>query len=52
MGPNETCSMKQFLHFARDAGPYLTVALLVPGGSLIALAAWFFRNQKKNGPSL
>jgi hypothetical protein len=36
------------LHFARDAGPYLTVALLVPGGSLIALAAWLFRNHRKS----
>jgi len=38
--------MKQLLKVARGAGPYVLVALLVPGGSLIALAAWLFRNQK------
>jgi len=40
--------MKQLLQALRDAGPYLAVALLVPGGSLIALAAWFFLNGKRN----
>jgi len=41
--------MKQLLQTARGAAPYLMVALLVPGGSLIALAAWFFRNPKPGG---
>ena len=40
--------MKQLLQVARGAGPYLAVALLVPGGSLIALAAWLFRNAKRD----
>ena len=40
--------MKQLLQVARNAGPYLVVALLVPGGSLIALAAWLFRNPKRH----
>jgi len=39
--------MKRLLQAARGAGPYLLVALLVPGGSLIALAAWLFRNSKR-----
>jgi hypothetical protein len=29
----------------RELGPYTAIALLVPGGSLIALAAWTFRHR-------
>lgn len=38
--------MKTVLQAARELGPYLLVALLVPGGSVVALLAWLFR---KNG---
>jgi hypothetical protein len=29
----------------RELGPYTALALLLPGGSLIALAAWAFRHR-------
>ena len=29
----------------RELGPYTAIAMLVPGGSLIALAAWTFRHR-------
>ena len=29
----------------RELGPYAAIALIVPGGSLIALAAWTFRHR-------
>lgn len=32
-------------NFARDLGPLLLIALLVPGGSLIAGAIYFFRRN-------
>jgi hypothetical protein len=38
--------MKQILYGARDFGPYVLV-LLLPGGSLIALAMWLFRRHSK-----
>ena len=30
---------------ARELGPYTAIALILPGGSLIALAAWAFRHR-------
>jgi hypothetical protein len=29
----------------RELGPYAAVALIVPGGSLIALGMWVFRHR-------
>jgi hypothetical protein len=29
----------------RELGPYTAIALVLPGGSLIALALWSFRNR-------
>jgi hypothetical protein len=29
----------------RELGPYAAIALLLPGGSLIALTAWAFRHR-------
>ena len=29
----------------RELGPYTAIALIIPGGSLIALAAWTFRHR-------
>jgi hypothetical protein len=43
--------MKRILHGARDFGPYLLL-LLLPGGSLIALAIWLFRAQPGLGSTL
>jgi hypothetical protein len=30
---------------SRELGPYTAIALILPGGSLIALAAWIFRHR-------
>jgi len=39
--------MKTFLQGARDLSPYLLVELLLPGGTVIALLLWAYRNQGK-----
>jgi hypothetical protein len=39
--------MKKFLQGARNASPYLLLALLLPGGSLIALVLWIFRHNHR-----
>jgi len=39
--------MKALLHAARSAAPYLLVEVLLPGGSLIALAMWILRHDGK-----
>jgi hypothetical protein len=31
---------------ARDMGPYLLVEILLPGGSLLALALWLYRRRE------
>jgi hypothetical protein len=38
--------MKQLIHLARQASPYLTVALLLPGGTLLALLLWLYRRAR------
>jgi hypothetical protein len=38
--------MKRFLQGARNLGPYLLVELLLPGGTVIALLLWIFRNRQ------
>jgi hypothetical protein len=30
----------------RELGPYAAIALIIPGGSLIALSAWAFRRRR------
>jgi len=35
------------IHGARAAGPYLLVELLLPGGSLIALAMLIYSRRKR-----
>ena len=40
--------MKLIYNAARSAAPYILV-LLLPGGSLIALALWILRHESKNG---
>ena len=37
--------MKRLANTMRDLGPYTAIALVLPGGSLIALAAWAVRNR-------
>jgi hypothetical protein len=44
----EAGGMRKILYGARDFGPYLLL-LLLPGGSLIALAVWLVRRSSKRG---
>ena len=37
--------MNALIHVARNAGPYVAVELLLPGGSVIALLLWLFRHR-------
>jgi hypothetical protein len=41
--------MKALLEIARSASPYLLVELLLPGGTLIALLLWLYRNRYQLG---
>ena len=52
LAARETGSMKRFLQGARGLSSYLLIALLVPGGSAIALLAWLFRqrSRERNAP--
>jgi hypothetical protein len=51
---DEECEMKAALMFwmnrsrmaAVQFGPYVVVALLIPGGTLIAALAWLYRHLK------
>jgi hypothetical protein len=38
--------MKQLMQIARQASPYLVVELLLPGGTLLALALWLYRRSR------
>src|SRR5262245_23918662 len=44
--PTNLASMKRILYGAQRAGPYLLVELLLPGGTLVALLLFVFRNNK------
>lgn len=37
--------MNRLLNTVRELGPYAALALILPGGSLIALAAWLWRRR-------
>jgi hypothetical protein len=37
--------MYRLANMVRELGPYTAIALILPGGSLIALAAWTFRHR-------
>jgi hypothetical protein len=39
--------MKTLLQAARGATPYLLVEVLLPGGTLIALAMWILRHRSE-----
>ena len=39
--------MKALLQAARSAGPYLLVEIVLPGGTLIALALWLLSRDGK-----
>ena len=39
----EPAVLKSLVGLTRAAGPYLAIELLLPGGSLIALAVWLYR---------
>ena len=38
--------LKPLLQTARAASPYLLIELLLPGGTLIALALWLYRHRR------
>ena len=44
--------MKRLAHTLRELGPYTAIALILPGGSLIALAAWSFRHRPRGAAPL
>jgi hypothetical protein len=37
--------MAELTGWVRELGPYAAIALIVPGGSLIALGMWAFRHR-------
>jgi hypothetical protein len=39
--------MGRIATFLRAIGPYAAIELLLPGGSLIALALWLYRRQRR-----
>jgi len=39
--------MKPLLEAARSASPYLLAELLLPGGTLIAIALWLYRHRAR-----
>jgi hypothetical protein len=41
--------MNALIQLTRNAGPYLAIELLLPGGSLIALLLWLFRHRFNKG---
>ena len=43
----ETGAVKKLLSNARSVSPYLLVEVLLPGGTLIALALWLSANWRK-----
>jgi hypothetical protein len=38
--------MKHVIEAARTASPYLLIELILPGGTLIALALWLYRRHR------
>src|SRR5215469_8183863 len=50
LGPRGSAAMRgngmsRLANALRELGPYTAIALIVPGGSLIALAAWAVRHR-------
>jgi hypothetical protein len=41
----ETVKMTRLAKTIRDLGPYAAIVLVLPGGSLIALAVWIFKSR-------
>jgi hypothetical protein len=39
--------MKPLIQAARTASPYLLAELLLPGGTLIAIALWLYRHRSR-----
>jgi len=38
--------MKQLIQAARNASPYLLIELVLPGGTIIALLLWLYRQRR------
>jgi hypothetical protein len=36
-----------FIRFLHEAGPYIAIELLMPGGSLIAILSWLYRRYRR-----
>lgn len=47
MRAGHTGAVEKLLSNARSVGPYLLVEILLPGGTLIALALWLSVNWRK-----
>lgn len=44
--------MSALIQVVRNAGPYLAIELLLPGGSVIALLMWLSRHRLKGAEPL
>ena len=36
-------------HWFRSLGPYVVIELLLPGGTIVALAVWAYRKRRRAG---
>ncbi|HYR33615.1 MAG TPA: hypothetical protein VEQ87_04925 [Burkholderiales bacterium] len=43
----EDGGMAKIIQAARTASPYLLIELILPGGTLIALALWLYRSRNR-----
>jgi LPXTG-motif cell wall-anchored protein len=43
--------MSRFVSKLKDLAPYAALELVMPGGSLMALALWLYRRKKKDAAS-
>jgi hypothetical protein len=44
---NERCTGAGRMNALRQLGPYVAIELILPGGSLIALALWLYRRYRQ-----
>jgi hypothetical protein len=42
-------ALRQVMRGARQLGPYAAIELLLPGGSLVAIALWLYRRNRLSG---
>ena len=46
-GRDQDVAMTKLIQAAREASPYLLVELILPGGTLIAILLWLYRNRSR-----